>query len=389
VDRLVYLDHAATCPTDPDVVAAMHPFYAEVFGNPSSLHLAGRRARAAVDEARGEVAALIGAEPESLVFTASGTESVNLALRGVMERDGRADGHIVVSAIEHPAVLETCRYLERAGARVTRLAVGADGLVDADDLADAIRADTRLVSVMAANNVVGTVQPVGALAQVAHEHGVLFHTDAVQAVGKIPLDVERDGVDLLSMSAHKLYGPKGVGGLFVRSGIELQPIVYGGGQERGFRSATENVPGVVGFGHAALMARLGLGAEAARLVALRDHILDAVLAAIPEAYLVGDRYRRLPGHVCLGFAGHEGEAIKILLDLDAQGIAVSSGSACSAHHAGEPSHVLQAMGFDPIQARGSLRVSLGRFNTTEDARRFVAAITTTLASLRPPRAPAS
>ena len=248
-----------------------------------------------------------------------------------------------------------------------------------------MRPQTRLVSVMAANNVTGVIQPIAELAEIAHRRGALFHTDAVQAVGKTPLDVRTQGIDMLSLSGHKLHGPKGVGALYVRDGIQLWPLLPGGGQEGGRRSGTENVPAIVGLGKAAEIAAVERSDEAARLVRIRDHIIDSILAKIDNAYLIGHRWRRLPGHICLGFDGLEGEAIKLLLELDKQGIAVSSGSACSAIHAGQPSHVLAALGFDPLRARGSLRISLGRFNTMDEANRFLAVLPRAVASLRPIR----
>jgi cysteine desulfurase len=379
----MYLDNSATTRLDPRAAMAMREWLDDRHGNPSSLHAAGRQARAAVEEARAQVAALIGAEAGEVVFTGSGTEASNLALRGVLERDGVVAGHVVTSAIEHPAVLETLAYLESRGAQVTRVLPGADGIIDPDDVAAAMRDDTRLVSVMAANNAVGTIQPIAALAQLAARHGALFHTDAVQAVGKLPLAVGSLGIDLLALSGHKFHGPQGVGALFVRRGVALSPLVYGGGQERGLRSATENVPGLVGLGVAAEIARAEMSAEACRLVGLRDRIIDETLRAIPCAYFVGDRWRRLPGHVCLGFAGYEGEAIRLSLALDEDGIAVSSGSACSSHHGATPSHVLTAMGFDPIAARGSLRITLGRFNVDDDVDRLLEALPRAVATLRP------
>ena len=380
--RIAYLDNAATTPLDPRVARAMQPFLAERFGNPSSLHQAGREARQAVDEARRQVAALINAEPDEIVFTASGTEADNMALVGVIDALGGRDTHVIVSAIEHPAVLETCGYLARRGVDVTLLPVGADGIVDPDALRRALRPNTRLVSVMAANNVVGTVQPIAELGRLARQHGAIFHTDAVQAAGKVPLDMRRLEVDLLSLSAHKLHGPKGVGALYVRKGVTLEPLIHGGGQEQGRRSATENVAGIVGFGCAAEIARAEMAAEAARLVGWRERIIETVAAEIPNAYLIGHRYDRLPGHICLGFAGQEGEAIKLLLALDEAGVAVSSGSACSARHAGQPSGVLLAMGFDPIRARGSLRITLGRLNTEEDVDRLLEWLPQVAAGLR-------
>ena len=334
-----------------------------------------------MDEARADVAALIGAQPGEIIFTASGTEADNLAIRGVMERLEGGE-HFVTSAFEHPAVIETARYLERRGVDVTYLPVSDDGIVTPASLASALRSNTRLVSIMAANNVIGTIQPVHELAELAHRHGALFHTDAVQAAGKFPLDVTRTPIDLLSLSAHKLHGPKGVGALYVRSGLDLQPIVFGGGQEHGLRSATENVAGIAGFGRAAHIARHEMGVETARLVGLREKLYDGISATIPNAYFIGDRYRRLPGHLCLGFAGQEGEAVKLLLNLDEMGIAVSSGSACSANHAGEPSYALTAMGLDSIRARGSLRITLGRGNTEAEIDRFLEVLPATVQSLQ-------
>jgi cysteine desulfurase len=377
--KRIYFDHAATSPLDPQARDAMLTYLDADFGNPSSLHWAGREAHAAVDEARVEVAELIGARPTEIVFTASGTEADNLALRGVLEREG---GHVIVSAFEHPAVIETCKYLATRGVQVTQLPVGADGIVRPESLVRALRPNTRLVSVMTANNVVGTIQPVTELAKVAKEHGALFHTDAVQAAGKLRLDVDRMHADLLSLSAHKFHGPKGLGALYVRSGVQLDPIVFGGGQERGLRSATENVAGIVGFGMAAHIARLEMGDEAVRLVALRDRLVEAITETIPNVYFIGHPYMRLPGHLCMGFAGQEGEAVRLLLELDERGFAVSSGSACSSSHVGEPSYVLTSMGFDQIRARGSLRITLGRFTTADEVDEFLDALPEAVGSLR-------
>ena len=265
---------------------------------------------------------------------------------------------------------------------VTELPVSREGLVEPADLEAALRPETRLVSVMAANNVTGTIQPITELAKIAHRRGVLFHTDAVQAVGKIPFDMRTQPIDLLSLSGHKLHGPKGIGALFLRKGIELWPLLPGGGQENGRRSGTENVVAIVGLGRAAEIAAAERSDEAARLVGIRDHIIESIQAKIDNAYLIGHRWRRLPGHICLGFDGQEGEAIKLLLEMDSQGIAISSGSACSAIHAGQPSHVLAALGLDPFKARGSLRISLGRFNTMEEADRFLDVLPQAVASIR-------
>jgi cysteine desulfurase len=291
--------------------------------------------------------------------------------------------HLITSAFEHPAILETCRFLERCGASVTYLPVSSDGIVDPDDLDNAIQSDTRLVSIMAANNVVGTLQPLMELARITSERGVLFHTDAVQAAGKIPLNLGTLKIELLSLSAHKLHGPKGIGALIVRQGVSLEPLIYGGGQEGGRRSATENVAGIVGFCAAAQVASQVMATESARLVNLRDRLMQGILDRAPQAYLIGHPYRRLPGHLCLGLAGQEGEAIKLLLALDEAGFAVSTGSACSAHKSTEPSYVLNALGFDPFKARGSLRLTLGRFNTDEEIDSFLEVFPKVVNELRP------
>ena len=382
MNRRIYLDNAATTPLDPRVLDAMQPYLSQCWGNPSSYHKEGRETHEAVEQARRQVAELIGAEPEEIVFTGSGTEADATALRSAVT-DGDLPSHVITSSIEHPAVLESCIELERLGVEVTRLPVSSEGIVDPSDLDRAIRPDTRLVSVMAANNVLGTLQPIAELGEIARRRGVLFHTDAVQAAGKIPLNVRTTPIDLLSMSAHKMNGPQGVGALFVRKGLKLRPLVPGGGQEGGRRSGTENVAGIVGVGCAAEIARDEMADEAARLVQIRDFLIDIILKNVGNAYLIGDRYLRLPGHICVGFGGMEGDAIKLLLQLDELGFAVSSGSACSSNHAGGPSHVLQALGFNPIKARGSLRITLGRFNTRAEAERLSAALPEAVRSLRP------
>jgi len=379
----VYFDNAATTALDPQVAEAMKPWLGSRFGNASSLYLPGRQARQAVEKARQQVAELLNADPTEIVFTGSGTEADNLALIGAAEAFENGRNHIVTSSIEHPAVLETCRYLERRGIEITFLQPQPDGIIAPSALADALRPTTGVVSIMAANNVTGVVQPIAELSRIAHEHSVLFHTDAVQTVGKLPLDVRAHPIDLLSISAHKLHGPQGVGALYVRNGVKLEPLVHGGGQERGLRSATENVAGLVGLGRAAEIACAEMSAEAARLVQLRDRIVECITDKIPNAYLIGHRYRRLPGHLCLGFSGQEGEGIRLLLALDEAGFCVSSGSACSAHHATEPSYVLLAMGFDPFRARGSLRITLSRFNTDTEVDRFLDVLPRAIEELRP------
>ena len=367
----IYFDHSATTPLDPRIVEAMLPFYGAIFGNPSSLHWAGQQANQAVFAGRRQLAELFHADPDEIVFTASGTESDNMVLMGVAAQYKPQDCHIITSSFEHPAILETCKYLLKLGYEISYLPVTKDGIVDPESLKQSLKPNTRLVSVMAANNVVGTLQPIGELARIAKEHGVLFHTDAVQAVGKIPLHMDSMPVDFLSLSAHKLHGPKGIGALYIRKGVVIEPLVHGGGQERGIRSATENVAGIVGLGKAAEIAGAEMNEEASRLVRLRDRIIGAVTEKIPNAYLIGHPYKRLPGHICLGFEGQEGEAMHLMLALNEEGIAVSTGSACSAHNAGQPSYILMAMGMDPVRARGSLRITLGRFNTESEADTFI------------------
>ena len=373
----VYLDHNATTPVDPRVVDAMLPFLREQYGNPSSLHWFGQRARAAVEEARASVAALVGAEPADVVFTASGSESDNMAVRGVAARAKEPRRGVVVSAIEHHAVLNTAKGLREDGVPVAVVRAAASGLVDLDDLAAKVDSSTALVSLMLANNETGVVQPVAEAARLARERGALAHCDAVQAAGKVKVDVRALGVDLLTLSAHKLYGPKGIGCLVVRRGTPMAPLVRGGGQERNRRAGTENVAGIVGFGAAARLAAEGLEAETARVAALRDR-LEARLLALPGAERNGDG-PRLPNTTNVSFAGAEAEGLLIALDLE--GVAVSTGAACAAG-AVEPSHVLRAMGFAPERVQSSLRLSLGRSTTQADVDRAADVIAAVLARLR-------
>lgn len=380
---MVYFDNAATTPVDPRVYAAMEPYLSGIYGNPSSLHGIGRQARTALDKARAHLASLLNASSKEIIFTASGTEADNLALIGYAKTLHSGEHHFIASAIEHPAVLATLRHLESCGIATTLLPVTPEGLVDPNKLRAAIRpGQTRLVSVMAANNVLGTIQPISELARISHEYHALFHTDAVQAVGKIPFDLSSGDIDMLSLSAHKMYGPKGVGALYIREGITLRPYIFGGGQEQGIRSATENVAGIVGLGEAAKIASEQMADDAAYIVSLRDKLIENVQSRIKNAYLIGHRYRRLPGHVSLGFSGQEGEAIKLLLALDEAGFAVSTGSACSASHAAEPSYILKALGYDAFRARGALRITLGRFNTEDEISRFCDVLTDTVSGLR-------
>ena len=364
--KTVYFDHAATTPVDPKVLEAMLPYFGERYGNPSELHRLGREGRAAVEEARARVAASLGAGEKEIVFTSSGTEADNLALFGCLQR--YQPGHLIVSAVEHAAVLEAARALNRAGWAVDFVPVGGDGVIDLDAYERAFRADTRLASVMYANNVVGTVQPVAELARIAHEKGAVFHTDAVQAVGSLPVDVGELGVDMLSLSAHKLYGPKGAGALYVRRGTRLQPVLHGGGHERRLRSGTENVPGIVGLGVAVTVAAGLLPEVRPRLEAQRDRLAAGLIERIPEVTLLGHPTERLPGNVAFTVRYVEGESM--LLQLDVAGFMVSSGSACASGSL-EPSHVVLAMGFGAEEAHGSMRVSLGRENTEEEIDAFL------------------
>jgi cysteine desulfurase len=362
--RPVYLDHHATTPLDPAVMAAMLPYLTEKFGNPSSRqHLFGQEAHAAVEEARAQLARLIGAEPGDIVFTSGATESNNLAVRGAARVAGARGRHLVTTAIEHPAVLEPARTIEREGFEVAVVGVGPDGIVAADDVARALRPDTVLVSVMAANNEVGTVQPVAEIGRLCAERGILFHTDAVQVIGRMPVRVDEWGTDLVSVSAHKMYGPKGVGALYVRRSrrprIRLQPQAEGGGQEKGLRSGTLNVPGIVGLGEAARLAADALaGGEPGRIAALRDRLLAGLQRRLDGVEVNGSMEHRLPGNLHLSIARAEAETL--ILSLGGR-IAISSGAAC-AEAGGKGSHVLRALGLSDERIYTALRFGIGRFN---------------------------
>ncbi len=371
----IYLDHNATTPLDPRVLDAMLPFLRDDFGNPSSLHWFGQRARGAVEEARARVAGLVGAEPAEIVFTSGGSESDNAALRGAKAREPRAA--VVCSAIEHHAVLNTTKAMREEGRPIGIARVGEDGVVDLDDLAARVDDRTVVVSVMLANNETGVVQPVAEAARIARGRGALVHCDAVQAAGKVPIDVRALGVDLLTLSAHKLYGPKGVGCLYVRRGTPMAPLVRGGAQERNRRAGTENVAGVVGYGVAAALAREGLEAEALRVAVLRDR-LEVRLLAIPGVRRNGDG-PRVPNTTNVSFEGLDAEALLIALDLE--GIAASTGAACAAGGI-EPSHVLRAMGLPPERVQSSLRLSLGRSTTEADVDRAAGIIAAVVARQR-------
>jgi len=361
--RRVYMDHAATTPVDPEVVEAMVPYFTEIYGNASSLHSFGREAHNAMEEARSRVARLINAHPEEIIFTAGGTESDNIAIKGAAYANRSKGDHIITSTIEHPAVLETCRSLEKQGFKVSYIPVDKNGLIELESLRKAVTERTTLITIMHANNEIGTIEPMEEIAEIAGSKDVIFHSDAVQSAGKIPIDVKEIGIDLLSISAHKIYGPKGIGALYVKKGTHLEPIIHGGGHERGLRSSTENIPGIVGLGKAAELAKTRMSKDTADLTNLRDQLIEATLSDIEESYLNGHPTKRLPNNAHFRFTGIEGEAL--ILNLDEKGIAASTGSACSSKKL-LPSHVLMAIGLNEVQAHGSLRLTLGRENTKED-----------------------
>ena len=377
--KRVYLDYAATTPTHPEVVQVMLPYFTETFGNPSSIYAYGQEAKEAIQVARGKVAALIGAEDEEIIFTSGGTEADNAALKGVAFASEGKGNHIITSLIEHHAVTEPCHFLEKRGFSVTYLPVDSDGLVDPGEVKKAITAKTILISIMHANNEIGTIQPIAEISNIAREAGIYFHTDAVQTVGHIPVDVNELGVDLLSMSAHKLYGPRGVGALYIRPGTKLIPFMHGGEQERGRRATTENTPGIVGFGHAAALALPQVSEEAQKLTHLRNKLIDGLMEKIDHVRLNGHRQKRLPNSVNVSIEFIEGEAMSLNLDLE--GICVSTGSACSSASI-EASPVLMALGLTYELAHGSLRFTLGKWTTESDIDRVLEVLPPIVAKLR-------
>ncbi len=374
-----YFDHNATTPVAPEVLEAMLPVLREDFGNASSIHHYGQRAKQELEKARGRLAGLLNGQAREVVFLSGGTEADNLALFGVVRHAARAGRHVITSAIEHPAVLAACAQLEREGAEVTRVGVSGEGVVDPDDVRRALRPHTVLISIMHANNELGTVQPIVEIARIAHEAGAVFHSDGVQAVGKIPVDVRALGVDLYSLSGHKIYAPKGEGALWVRKSAPLHAIQFGGHHERDRRPGTENVPGAVALGRAALWCAENLAQEAERLRRLRDRLEAALLDRIPDCGVNGAAAPRTPNTSNMYFDGIRGEAMVIALDL--RGFAVSSGAACSSG-AVEPSHVLTAIGLSPERARASIRFSLGRGNTEADVESLIEAVAEAVAQLR-------
>ncbi|MBS3782890.1 MAG: cysteine desulfurase NifS [Anaerolineae bacterium] len=373
----IYMDHNATTPLRVEVRQAMVPYVEKSFGNASSVHAFGREAAKGLNRAREQVAAELGCRPEEIVFTGGGTEADNLAIKGVAY--AHPGTHIITSQIEHHAVLHSCQYLERRGFSVTYLAVDEYGMVDPDDVREAITDGTVLISVMHANNEVGTIQPIAEIGRIASDNGVVLHTDAVQSFGKLPISVDELGVDLLTLSAHKIYGPKGVGALYVRHGTELEPLLHGGHHEHGLRAGTENVTGIVGLGRAAELAMAEMEEEGRRLAALRERLWEGMAANLAGVRRNGHPTRALPNTLNVCFEYLEGEAI--LMGLDAQGIAVSTGSACTSDVL-EPSHVLLAMGVPPLIAQGSVRFGLGRGTTKQEIDDVVAAVTNIVQSLQ-------
>jgi len=385
------MDHSATTHVDKEVLEEMLPFFIKKFGNPSSLHAFGRETHEAIELARSRVAKSLGAKEEEIYFTSGGTEADNLALKGLAfkylneenkkTKRGKKKkiGHIITSSIEHPAILNVCKYLETLGIEVTYLPVDNFGLVDLEKLENSIREDTFLISIMTANNEIGTIQPIEEIGKIAKKNNIKFHTDAVQAFGKVNLDMSKLNVDLLSISGHKIYGPKGVGALYVRKGVELLPILHGGGHEHGIRSGTENVPGIVGLGKACELAQLRMDEDNTKLVKMRDALIKGVLEGVENSHLNGHPTKRLPNNAHFRFDYIEGEGL--ILNLDLLGIAASTGSACS-QKALKPSHVLTAIGLKHEEAHGSLRLTLGRENTMDEVQYVIDGIKKSVNKLR-------
>jgi len=361
--RIIYMDHSATTYVRKEVAEAMAPYYTEHFGNPSSIYRIARESKKAIDTARAQAAKALGAEPDEIYFTSGGSESDNWAIKGIAWANRKKGNHIITSKIEHHAILHSCQYLEHEGFTVTYLPVDKTGLVDPADLEKAITDKTTLISIMYANNEIGTIEPIAELGAIARKHNIPFHTDAVQAVGNIPIDVKAQNIDLLSLSAHKFYGPKGVGALYIRKGIKIHNLIHGGGQERRHRAGTENIAGIVGLGKAIELATTDIAGHNRKIQMLRDRLLKGILAKIPHAYLNGHPEKRLPGNINISFEFIEGESM--LLWLDDEGICASTGSACTSGSL-EPSHVLLATGLPVEISHGSLRLTLGNVNTDDD-----------------------
>jgi cysteine desulfurase len=377
--KRIYLDYAATTPMRSEVLEEMQPYLTEAFGNPSSIYSYGHEARAGIDKARTAVASLLGAREEEIVFTGGGTEADNFAIKGIGFANRSKGNHIITSSIEHHAVLETCQFMETQGFTVTYLPVNEYGMLNPDDVKKAITPETILITIMHANNEIGTIQPISEIGKIAHEAGVYFHTDAVQTAGHISSDVNELNVDMLSTSAHKLYGPKGVGALYIRKGTRIVPLIHGGEQENNRRASTENVAGIVGFGKAAELAKMELEEESARITSMRERLIDNLVTKVEEIQLNGHPTLRLPNNINLTIAYTEGESI--VLNLDLKGICVSTGSACTSSSL-EPSHVLVAIGLPQEIAYSSFRMTLGKWNTEEDINRVIQVLPEIIADLR-------
>ena len=376
---MIYVDNSATSPVKEEVFNAMVPYFMNEFGNPSTLYGLGRSAKKAVDKARENVAKLINADVDEIIFTSGGTESDNMAIKGIAFKNENKGKHIITTVIEHPAVKDTCEYLEAKGFKVTYLPVKENGIIDLTDLKEAICEETILISIMHANNEIGTIQPIEEIGKIAKDNNIIFHCDAVQSVGKIPVDVKKANIDLLSISSHKIYGPKGIGAIFIKKGVKLDTLIHGGGQEKGIRSGTENVPGIVGLGKAAEIARENLDVNIQKLSLIRNTIIDKVLERIPESYLNGDKENRLPNNINFRFAAIEGEGL--ILRLDAKGINAATGSACSSKKL-KASYVLSALGLADEEIHGSLRLSLGIENTLKDVDFIVDTLDEVVSGLR-------
>ncbi len=375
----MYLDNSATTQVSEEVFEEMKPYFREEFGNPSTLYGIGRESKKALNQARQRVADAINAKPEEIIFTGGGSESDNLAIKGIAFKLAKKGKHIITTDFEHPAVKETLYFLESLDFKVTYLPVYENGVIKIDDLKEAITDETILITIMHGNNEIGTVQPIEEIGKIAREKGIKFHTDAVQTFGKIPVDVEKLNVDLLSLSSHKINGPKGVGALYIKKGTRVTPLIHGGGQERGIRAGTENVPGIVGFGKACELAANQLDEHYEKLSSIRDELIDKVLGTIPEAYLNGDKEKRLPNLVNFRFKAIEGESLILLLD--AKGYQASTGSACSSNKL-EASPVLTALGLDPVDVHGSLRISLSPESEKFDVDEFVDILSEAVSRLR-------
>ena len=376
---MIYMDNSATTKVDPQVFEEMKPLLQNEYGNASTLYSLGRESKKILNLARERVAKLINAQPEEIKFTSGGTESDNWALKGIAFKKIKEGKHIITSNIEHPAIKNTCAWLEKQGYEITYIPVKENGIIDAKDVENAIKDDTILISIMHANNEIGTIQPIEEIGKIAKKHKITFHVDAVQSVGKIPVDVEKANIDLLSLSGHKINGPKGIGALYCRKGVRPEPLIHGGGQEGNQRSGTENMPGIAGLGKACEIAYQNLESEGKRLKEIRDKIIDGVLNTIPESHLNGDREKRLPGSINFRFDAIEGESL--ILMLDAKGIQASTGSACSSQSL-EPSYVLTSLNLEKARVHGSLRLTLSKFNTIDEADTVIEEISNVVKTLR-------